>query len=382
MEIADNQTPVENPKEMAIDLIVDKNQWLMKIRWIYTVLIVVFLLLHHYFSQNQVINLRMMFLIVCLPVLGNIIFWGALKKGSKNPKKDQEYDVYYSIATLQLDFDLAVFYLLIYFAGRIEAPLVVMLILYIIISTFLIYSKKALRNTIISMFLLTIVFFQNNPGNISTQRFANMIAINLVLIFSFSISSYLSKNLRENERVLQGLLKKTRDLSISDGLTGLFNQTYFFKMLDLEVKKSKRHNVPFSLILFDVDHFKEYNDNNGHIEGSAALRQIGKIMRDIFRVTDIMAKYGGDEFVAILPNSDKVGAFLAADRLREMVEMEGFPGAEKQPMGKVTLSLGIASYPEHGLTGEAILEGADKAMYIAKKAGRNRTMIFSSKKGE
>jgi diguanylate cyclase (GGDEF)-like protein len=167
-------------------------------------------------------------------------------------------------------------------------------------------------------------------------------------------------------------------LSISDGLTGLYNQSYFFKMLDLEVKKSKRHNVPFSLVLFDVDHFKEYNDHNGHIEGSAALKQIAKIMKEIFRVTDILAKYGGDEFVVILPNSDKVGAFLAADRLREMVEMEGFPGAEKQPMGKVTLSLGIASYPEHGLTGQAILESADKAMYVAKEAGRNRTFIFNS----
>jgi diguanylate cyclase (GGDEF)-like protein len=129
--------------------------------------------------------------------------------------------------------------------------------------------------------------------------------------------------------------------------------------------------------MFDVDNFKNYNDNHGHLKGSEVLKQVGNIMRKCFRSSDVLAKYGGDEFVIILPDSDKVGAFLAADRLREVVEEEPFEGREQQPLGKITLSLGISSYPEHGSTLEDLLDRADKALYSAKKTGRNRTVLYS-----
>ncbi len=144
----------------------------------------------------------------------------------------------------------------------------------------------------------------------------------------------------------------------------------------MEVEQSRRYDLPFSLIIFDVDFFKNYNDNNGHIRGSTALCRIGELMKGVFRAADILAKYGGDEFVVILPNTDRVGAFLAADRLRETVESEPFIGSEKQPSGHLTLSLGLASFPEHGASGENILEHADKALYLAKEKGRNRVVIF------
>jgi diguanylate cyclase (GGDEF)-like protein len=91
----------------------------------------------------------------------------------------------------------------------------------------------------------------------------------------------------------------------------------------------------------------------------------------------VLAKYGGDEFVIILADSDRVGAFLAADRLREVVEEEPFEGGQQQPLGKVTLSLGISTYPEHGSNVEELLDRADKALYCAKKTGRNKTIIYS-----
>ena len=105
-------------------------------------------------------------------------------------------------------------------------------------------------------------------------------------------------------------------------------------------------------------------------------------MRDVFRLSGILAKYGGDEFVVILPQTDKVGAFLAADRLRESVEQEPFIGREKQPHGKITISLGVSSYPSHGSTAEEILDKADKALYYAKETGKNRTVIYSDEMDE
>jgi diguanylate cyclase (GGDEF)-like protein len=99
-------------------------------------------------------------------------------------------------------------------------------------------------------------------------------------------------------------------------------------------------------------------------------------MRSKFRTSDLLAKYGGDEFVIILPQTDKVGAYLAAERLRESVEKHVFPGAETQPGKKLTISIGLATFPEHGQSSEQIVNCADKALYFAKESGRNRTHIY------
>jgi diguanylate cyclase (GGDEF)-like protein len=113
------------------------------------------------------------------------------------------------------------------------------------------------------------------------------------------------------------------------------------------------------------------------LHGSETLKSVGVIMKNKFRVSDLLAKYGGDEFVIILPKTDKVGAYLAAERLREGIEKEVFPGAETQPLKKLTVSIGLATYPEHGLSAEEILNRADKALYFAKESGRNRTIIYN-----
>ena len=179
------------------------------------------------------------------------------------------------------------------------------------------------------------------------------------------------------QKEYQELLEKFREQSVNDRLTDLYNQTHFFLLLNLQLERAKRYQTAFSLIIFDVDDFKNYNDANGHIAGSGALRKIGGLMRKVFRSSDVMCRFGGDEFVTILPNSDKVGAFLGAERIRETVENEYFEGGEHQPMGKLTISLGISSYPEHGRDTKELLDKADKALYVAKNMGRNKTVIYS-----
>jgi len=281
------------------------------------------------------------------------------------------------MAVLQLDFDLLALSLLVFYSDGFNSPTIVLYIFYIVIATFLIHHRKALRNTLTAIVLVVVLFFSSEGLVVTSGKLTSLMGFNLILLFAFFISSYLSRNLKKNEQKIHQLLDKTRELSVTDGLTNLYNQTHFFLLLKLQLEKSRRYNSFFSLVMFDVDNFKNYNDNNGHLKGSEALSRVGDLMRDVFRASDVLAKYGGDEFVIILPNSDKVGTFLAADRLRESVEEEHFDGGEHQPLGKITLSLGIASYPEHALTIEELMDKADKALYEAKKNGRNKTMIYN-----
>jgi diguanylate cyclase (GGDEF)-like protein len=368
---------LKNPRSFAVELIVGKNLWLTKIRWIYTIFILAFFSAYNYISTEAAINYRILVLILGLSVLGNIIFLLTLKRGLKYPSEKYDFALYTSLAFIQLDFDLVILSLLSFFSGAFSSPVIVLFIFYIMVATFLIQHRKAFRSTVTAIILVVVIFFSDEGLVVSSEKLATLIAYTIILLFAFFISAYLSRNLREEETKLHELLQKTRELSVTDGLTTLYNQTHFFLLFRIQMEKAKRYNTPFSLIMFDMDNFKNYNDNNGHIKGSDALRRIGELMKSIFRASDMLAKYGGDEFVVILPNSDKVGAFLAADRMREAVEEEPFEGREKQPLGKVTLSLGVASYPEHGQTVEEILDGADKALYFAKKTGRNRTVIYN-----
>ena len=366
----------DDPSILAIENIVEKNFWLIKIRWVFSLFILIFFEIYNLLLNRVYIDFYTLFLLIFLIVLGNIIFIFTLKKESKKLSKELDYGKFSFIESIQLDFDLVVLALLVYISGGFESPVIVLFVFYVIILTFLIDHKKAFKNSLISIVLLLLIFFKKEGFSSSPEKLVSMIAFNTILFFSYFVSAYVSKNFKKNEGILQELLKKTKKLSVTDGLTGLYNQTYFFSTLKSEVAKSKKYNLVFSIIIFDVDYFKNYNDNNGHILGSKALARVGVVMNKVFRGSDILAKYGGDEFVIILPKTDKVGAFLAADRLRGVIENEEFIGEKKQPFGKITISLGIASYPSHGLSDEEILNKADKALYFAKKSGRNRTIIF------
>lgn len=367
----------KDPKALTIELMVEKNLWLTRIRWIYTLFIFIFFLVYNALSGTTIISPWNLGLIVGLSVFGNIIFTLTLNRSQRFPSERNDHYLYTTFGILQLDFDLVVLSLLVFFSGGFNSPMLVLFIFYILISTFLVHYQKAFRNTITANILVVVLFFCETGLTLTSTKLTNLMAFILILFFAFFISSYLSRNLRANEEKIGNLLHYTRELSVTDGLTNLYNQSHFFLLLKLQLEKSKRYHTPFALIIFDVDHFKNYNDSNGHLRGSAALRRVGDLMRRVFRSSDIMAKYGGDEFVIILPNSDKVGAFLAGDRLRELIEEEPFEGEEQQPMKKITISVGISSYPEHGQTIEEIIDRADKALYVAKKSGRNKCVIYS-----
>lgn len=165
-------------------------------------------------------------------------------------------------------------------------------------------------------------------------------------------------------------------LSTSDALTGLYNRRFLNHRLDEELSRSGRQNLSFSIMLLDLDHFKEYNDLCGHLVGDKALKKVAHLLRRSARDMDIVARFGGEEFCIILPESDSAPARLVAERMRKAVEQEPFINEEGLPLGRLTISCGIAAFPEDGKNPETLLNAADLAMYQAKTNGRNRVEIF------
>ncbi len=166
-------------------------------------------------------------------------------------------------------------------------------------------------------------------------------------------------------------------LAITDGLTQLFINRYFRQKLHDEILRTKRYKHPLSVIMTDIDHFKKFNDTYGHQQGDAVLATTAKLFRKAVRETDIPCRYGGEEFVVILPETDSEGAALAAERLRKEIEGFEYPGLKGEKL-KVTVSLGIATYPNHAEDVEGLIEKADIALYACKEGGRNCSRVYSS----
>lgn len=173
------------------------------------------------------------------------------------------------------------------------------------------------------------------------------------------------------------LYEKTRNLSNTDELTGLANRRHFQMILKREVAQAQRFHSHFSLIMTDIDHFKTYNDSHGHLKGDIVLKKVADILLQNTRGIDLVGRFGGEEFVILLPKTDKLGALAAAEKLRACVMADIFPGASKsQPGGNLTLSLGIAEYPTDSKDLYELLDLADRALYRAKEEGRNRVVTW------
>jgi diguanylate cyclase (GGDEF)-like protein len=187
----------------------------------------------------------------------------------------------------------------------------------------------------------------------------------------------LAKTLAEQAALALANLKlreALRTQSIRDPLTNLFNRRYMEESLDRELSRAIRKQTPLSVMLIDVDHFKRFNDAFGHEAGDTVLRSLGHLLQTQLRSEDIVCRYGGEEFVVILPDAPLDGARLRSEELRgkakELVaELRG------QMLGRITLSIGVATFPANGGTGAALVEAADAALYRAKKEGRDCVMI-------
>jgi diguanylate cyclase (GGDEF)-like protein len=166
------------------------------------------------------------------------------------------------------------------------------------------------------------------------------------------------------------LFQRTEQLTITDDLTKLFNSRYMNLYIGREIKRCKRHGIPLSVIFLDLDGFKGINDQYGHLAGSGTLAEVGSILAEEVRESDILARYGGDEFVVVLPETPPGGALVIAERLRRAIEEHAFLAAQGLS-AHISASFGISSYPDHALTPEGLIQKADQAMYRVKERNKN-----------
>ncbi len=179
----------------------------------------------------------------------------------------------------------------------------------------------------------------------------------------------------ENSR----LYEQTVQQANTDSLTRLWNHGYFQFRLTEELKKAYEAKTPLSLIMFDIDNFKNYNDSHGHQMGDQLLREIARILKTTCSGQGEVARYGGEEFSVILPNVADGKAFEIAENLRKAVEAYQFKGQEVQPNKNLTISAGLATYPTDALDKEKLIYLADMALYEAKRTGKNRVCVYKSK---
>ena len=194
---------------------------------------------------------------------------------------------------------------------------------------------------------------RREPFDVSEQQILNIFAVQV---------SMLLDTIRARERI--------RNLAETDDLTGIWNRRYFRRQLPQEIERSRTFNVPLSLLLFDIDEFKQINDSFGHVIGDVVLSELCGSVRDTLRPTDMIARYGGDEFVVILPHTDIHGASRVAERILTRVQALTIPPDEESAI-RCSISIGLAEYQRDD-TAADLVRRADERLYSSKRAGKNR----------
>jgi diguanylate cyclase (GGDEF)-like protein len=211
-------------------------------------------------------------------------------------------------------------------------------------------------------YLLAVVL--GSPGDLATPATAAIIGVNLVAMILLAYGAMVVA--REQRRSRDAAIR----LSTIDPLTGLFNRGFVFAALDREIARSARSGRGFCLLMMDLDELKAINDRLGHYHGDRVLRAVGQVVAEGVRRIDTAARYGGDEFVVLLPETDPTGAYVVAEKIRFGVQEMALELPERAP--RPSLSIGVVSYPDDGATADELMISADRAMYVSKRAGKNR----------
>jgi two-component system, cell cycle response regulator len=186
----------------------------------------------------------------------------------------------------------------------------------------------------------------------------------------------LQDELDDKNRELEAANRKLRKLSITDGLTGLFNHRHMHEQLHEEFERSRRSEDPIAVLMMDLDRFKQVNDTYGHPTGDVILYETARILRDSAREIDMIGRYGGEEFMAILPGTDESEAARFAERVRQRVADHVY--RDESTEVQMTTSAGVASYPGASVDApDDLIKFADQALYQAKESGRNRIVRYS-----
>jgi len=178
-------------------------------------------------------------------------------------------------------------------------------------------------------------------------------------------------NLVRNKEELEQKNRTLQKLVVRDGLTGLYNRRYMQEVLEMETSRCRRKKGTYTLAFLDIDHFKKLNDAHGHPEGDVVLKGLAGLLTGRLRKIDVIARYGGEEFLLMLPETSKANGAYCAETICSLIAGHGFVGTQDQSLGQVTVSIGVATFPDDGDKVADILLRADEALYAAKHGGRN-----------
>lgn len=233
------------------------------------------------------------------------------------------------------------------------------------ITNYLLHMLPEIKNKlrIADIFILPIIVKDRLEGAIVSEKSLENPDITPLKIFANECGVAL-----ENAK----LFKRVQDMSITDALTGVFNRRYFEEKISEEIELARRYRSFLSLCILDIDDFKHYNDINGHLAADRCLKEVADVIKRTLRSGDIIFRYGGEEFVILLPATDKNGALIACEKIRINIENYPFEYKEKQPSGKLTVSIGIATYPVDAYDKNSLFKVADDNLYKAKKSGKNK----------
>jgi diguanylate cyclase (GGDEF)-like protein len=257
----------------------------------------------------------------------------------------------------------------VWFTGQISSPLVNLYLLPIIASA-LIFGKlpTAIK---VGVIIACLMFFSYNPKSktlLAMPFWGELLAISAPMILVAYITTMLSADIRY-------AVDKIKRVSDTDELTGSYNMRAFSSILQRAFRQSVRYGHAMSVVMIDSDNLKHINDTLGHEFGNRLLQHLVRCIREQLRGSDVMARFGGDEFIVLLTETNNIGALEMAERIRKAVEVSRFDVRSSDT--SITVSIGVASYPEHGGDLDVILDKADKAMYRAKQRGRNRVIAYT-----
>jgi len=261
----------------------------------------------------------------------------------------------------------------VHYAGRISSPLLNLYLLPIIASALILGKLMTFIEMVgIAVCFMFLHYDQHTRNLLSLPFWGELLALLAPVILVAYITTMLSADIRF-------AVDKIKRVSDTDELTGLYNMRAFTMVLSRNFKQAMRYSHKLSIVMLDCDNLKQVNDTHGHESGNRLLQHVARTIRSELRGSDVLARYGGDEFIALLPETDASGAREMGERIRRSIEMSRLDVHGTDVIS--TVSIGIASFPDDGGSLEMIMEKADKAMYYAKERGRNRVVMASSGAG-